>query len=231
MTTSGAQSASSVADDVVVISGYLAKTGKTLGLLVRRWYVLTSYGVLRCYSDKKANEWQSDVTICTCDVAIRPADGKEPTKLVITADSETVMLWSEDKDPDTKKWFEALKRHDSSSLPSSIHQGSVVDIAHLPGPIAEQALSAHASPVTHPIQRAVELYNAPVKSNRYTRYLIALEMSPSSSLAWIAEHMTRPPLPPDWEELKDEKKRRYYANTILQESIWEHPLLLYYPWL
>jgi hypothetical protein len=224
-----------VADDGVVISGYLAKTGKTLGLLVRRWYVLTSYGVFRCYGDKKAKEWKSDVVMRTSHVTIRPADGKEPTKLVITVDSEPTILWSEDKDPDTKKWFEALKRFDSSSMPPSIHPGSLIDIAHSPGPIAEKALSAHASPVnansTHAIQRAVELYNTPVKSNRYTKFLVALGISASSPLAWIAEHIARPPLPPDWEKLKDEKKRTYYANTSLNQSSWEHPLLFYYPWL
>ena len=224
-----------VADDAVVISGNLAKTGKTLGLLVRRWYILTSYGVFRCYSDKKAKEWKSDFVMRTSHVTIRPADGKEPTKLVITADSESTILWSEDKDPDTKKWFEALKRYDSSSLPTSTPQGSVDHIAQSPGQAAEKALSAHASPVnansTHAIQRAVELYNTPVKSNRYTKFLVALGISSSSPLSWIAEHIARPPLPPDWEKLKDEKKRSYYANTSLNQSSWEHPLLFYYPWL
>jgi hypothetical protein len=81
------------------------------------------------------------------------------------------------------------------------------------------------------IQRAVKVYNTPVNSNKSTKYLLALGIPQSSPLAWIADHLARPPLPPDWEKLKDDKRRTYYGNVSLLQSCWEHPLLFYYPWL
>jgi hypothetical protein len=235
---------SSTATGSIILSGYLSKSGKNFGLSVKRWYVLTSNGFFRCFQDKKAKEPKSDIVLRGSNVAIRPAEGKkEPLKLVIsdsTDSFEPLILWSEDKDPDTKKWFEALKSYDSTSSFSTAHQRSDVDNRHKlvcnsPERDDMKSLPAHASPVeasnAHAIQRAVQLYNTPVKSNKHAKFLTALGISSSSPLAWIAEHIARPPLPPDWEKLKDEKKRTYYANTSLLQSSWEHPLLFYYPWL
>ncbi len=225
----------------IILSGHLIKYGKKLGGRVQRWFVLTANGIFRCYADRKAKELKSDVVMRACHVTLCPADGKEPLKLVITGhSSDPVILWSEERDPDTRKWFEALKRYDSASLSATPHQSTVFDLLHplvsnSSSPANAKSPSSHASPMnhssTHAIQRAVQLYNTPVKSNKYAKFLVALGITSSSPFAWIAEHIARPPLPPDWEKLKDEKKRSYYANATLLQSSWEHPLLFYYPWL
>ena len=232
-----------VSPDSIVLAGYLTKSGRNLGLSVKRWYVLTANAVLTWYQDKKSKDAKGTVMILQSHVMIRTAEAKEPQKLVITTTTaEPMILWSEEKDPDTKKWFEALKRHEnpsSSSLQKSVTD-SVSAFAHQPAPdmlgsVAAKTASAHASPSepsnAHAIRRAVELYNTPVKSNKYSKFLVALGITSSSPLAWIAEHIAKPPLPPDWEKLKDEKKRTYFANAALGQSSWEHPLLFYYPWL
>ena len=96
---------SSTAIGSVVLSGYLCKSGKTLGLSVKRWYVLTSGGFLRCFHDRNAKDSKLDILLRVANVAIRPAEGKkEPSKFVISDASnsfEPVILWSEEKDPDT----------------------------------------------------------------------------------------------------------------------------------
>jgi len=225
----------------IVLAGYLTKSGRSLGLSVKRWYALTADAVLTWYKDKKSKDPKGAVTILLCHITIRPAEAKEPSKLVITSTtSEPMILWSEEKDPDTKKWFEALKRCETPTL--SNHQKSDANSAHAQEPALDalgavdvQTISANASPAdpsnAHAIRRAVELYNTPVKSNKSSKFLLALGISSSSPLAWIAEHIAKPPLPPDWEKLKDEKKRTYYANAALSQSSWEHPLLFYWPWL
>jgi hypothetical protein len=225
----------------IVLSGELCKSGKRLGMTTKRWYVLTANGILHCYEDKTAKKFKSNIVMTACHVALRSAEGKEPLKLVITftgdtGDSDSWILWSQQTFPDTRKWFESLKTYDASNSHqlTSVHAKDPI-VSNSPGAAVVKSSSAPTSPnnpnSAQAIQRAVQLYNTPVKSNKHSKYLTALGMSSSSPLAWIAEHIARPPLPPDWEKLKDEKRRTYYANAALLQSSWEHPLLFYYPWL
>lgn len=61
------------------------------------------------------------------------------------------------------------------------------------------------------------------------KYLgVELDTKEGGAFRWVVEEALVAPLPDEWEEHKTEDGAVYYYSPLLKESMWEHPLDVYY---